>query len=96
MLESTVGLLGGLCLSALTLLISFCIFGSIVAALRAVNQGSAAAIAGRSRSSSVSLTKRLPWDNDNRDMTTASKMFGGNAAWLKESAGTGESCAKLR
>jgi hypothetical protein len=72
MLESTVELLGGLCLSALTLLISFCIFGSIVAALRAVNQGRARAIAGKSRSSSVSLAKRLPWDNDNRDMPTAS------------------------
>lgn len=41
MLESTIGLLGGLCLSALTLLISFCIVGSTVAALRAVGRGSA-------------------------------------------------------
>jgi hypothetical protein len=39
MLESTVGLLSSLCLSALTLLISFCIVGSIVAALRAVSPG---------------------------------------------------------
>jgi hypothetical protein len=38
MLESTIELLGGLCLSALTLLISFCIVGSIVAALRAVGR----------------------------------------------------------
>ena len=37
MLESAVELLGGLCLSALTLLIGFCIVGSIVAALRAVS-----------------------------------------------------------
>jgi hypothetical protein len=37
MLESAVELLGGLCLSALTLLIGFSIVGSIVAALRAVS-----------------------------------------------------------
>ena len=41
MLEGTVELLGGLCLIALTLLISFCIVDSIVAALRAVSRGSA-------------------------------------------------------
>jgi hypothetical protein len=40
MLESTVELLGGLGLSALTLLSGVCIVGSIVAALRAVSQGS--------------------------------------------------------
>jgi hypothetical protein len=40
LLESTIELLGGLGLSALTLLISFCIVGSIVAALRAVSRGS--------------------------------------------------------
>jgi hypothetical protein len=39
MLESTVELLSDLCLSALTLLIGFCIVGSIVAALRAVGRG---------------------------------------------------------
>ena len=42
MLESTVELLGDLYLSALTLLIGFCIVGSIVPALRAVSRGSAA------------------------------------------------------
>jgi hypothetical protein len=47
MLESTVELLGGLCLSALILLISFCIVGSIVAALRAVGRGSSAVSARR-------------------------------------------------
>jgi hypothetical protein len=41
MLESVVELLGGLFLSALILLIGSCIVGSIVAALRAVSQGSA-------------------------------------------------------
>jgi hypothetical protein len=41
MLESAVELLGGLCLSALTLLIGLCIVGSIVAALRAVSRASA-------------------------------------------------------
>jgi hypothetical protein len=41
MLESTVELLGGLCLSALTLVMSVCMVGSIVAALRAVSRGSA-------------------------------------------------------
>jgi hypothetical protein len=40
MLESIAELLGGLCLSAPTLLIVFCIVGSIVAALRAVSRGS--------------------------------------------------------
>ncbi len=43
MLESTVELLCGLVLSALTLLIGSCIVGPIVAALRAVSRGSAAA-----------------------------------------------------
>jgi hypothetical protein len=41
MLESTVELLGSLCLSALALLTSVFIVGSIVAALRAVSRGSA-------------------------------------------------------
>jgi hypothetical protein len=41
MLESTIELLGGLCLSALTLLMSLCIVGSTVAALRAVSRRSA-------------------------------------------------------
>ena len=38
MLESAVELLGGLFLTALTLLIGSCIVGSIVAALRAVSR----------------------------------------------------------
>jgi hypothetical protein len=42
MLGSTVELLSGLFLSALTLLIGSCIVGSIIAALRAVSRGSAA------------------------------------------------------
>jgi hypothetical protein len=42
MLESTVELLGGLFLSALTFVIGSCIVGSIVAALRAVSRGSIA------------------------------------------------------
>ena len=41
MLESAVDLLSDLCLSALMLLISFCIVGSTVAALRAVRPGRA-------------------------------------------------------
>jgi hypothetical protein len=40
MLESAVELLGGLCLSALTLPIGFSIVGSIVAALRAASRAS--------------------------------------------------------
>jgi hypothetical protein len=40
MLENTVELVGDLCLIALPLLVGFCIVGSIVAALRAVSQGS--------------------------------------------------------
>jgi hypothetical protein len=43
MLEGTVELLGNLLLVALTLLIGACIVGSIIAALRAVNRGSATA-----------------------------------------------------
>jgi uncharacterized membrane protein YjgN (DUF898 family) len=39
MLESVVELLSGLSLSALTLVIGYCIVGSIVAALRAVSGG---------------------------------------------------------
>jgi hypothetical protein len=42
MLDSTVELLVGLCLIALPLMISFCIVGSIVAALRAVSRKRAA------------------------------------------------------
>ena len=38
MLDFTVELAGGLCLIVLCLLISFCIVGSIVAALRAVTR----------------------------------------------------------
>ena len=38
-LEGTIELLGGVFLSALTLLIGSCIVGSIVAALRAVSRG---------------------------------------------------------
>jgi hypothetical protein len=39
MLESTAELLGGLCLSALILLVGVSIVGSIVAALRALSRG---------------------------------------------------------
>jgi hypothetical protein len=66
MLESTVELLGGLCLSALTLLIGFCIVGSIVAALRAVSRASA----------TVSMRRKVlgfagevtVWDEHNHDL----------------------------
>jgi hypothetical protein len=44
MLESAIELLGDLLLSALTLLIGFCIVGSIVAALRPVIRGSVTVI----------------------------------------------------
>jgi hypothetical protein len=40
MLESAIGLLSALFLTALTLVIGFCIVGSIIAALRAVSRGS--------------------------------------------------------
>jgi hypothetical protein len=40
MVNSAIELLSGFCLSALTLLIAFCIVGSILVALRAVRQGS--------------------------------------------------------
>jgi hypothetical protein len=44
MLERAIELLGDLLLSALTLLIGFCIVGSIVAALRPVIRGSVTVI----------------------------------------------------
>jgi len=47
MLESAIELLGDLLLSALALLIGFCIVGSIVAALRAVSRASATVITRR-------------------------------------------------
>ena len=47
MLESIVELLSGLSLSALPLLIGFCIVGSIVAALRAVSRESGVVTARR-------------------------------------------------
>jgi hypothetical protein len=47
MVESTIELLGGLCLSALILLIGVCIVGSIVVALRAVSRGSGTVSAKR-------------------------------------------------
>jgi hypothetical protein len=40
MLESAIELLVGLCLNALTLLIGFCIVGSIAAALRSISRRS--------------------------------------------------------
>jgi hypothetical protein len=54
MLESIVELLGGLLLSTLTLLVGFCIIGSIVVALRAVSGGSATVNTRRRGGSSVS------------------------------------------
>ena len=55
MLESTVELLGGLFLSALTFVIGSCIVGSIVAALLAVSRGSVTANA-RKRAGHVAET----------------------------------------
>ncbi len=81
MLESTVELLGGLCLSALTVLMSVCIVGSIVAALRAVSRESA----------EITLS-----DEGNPPYSTKAKHNGGNGLWPKESARIGESCAMRR
>jgi len=68
MLESTVELLGGLCLSALTLLIGFCIVGSIVAAIRAVTRASATVSTKRKVLGFVAeVTVR---DERNRDIPT--------------------------
>ena len=66
MLESTVGLLGGLCLSALPLLLSFCIVGSIVAALRAVSRASAPV--GTKGKVFAFVRKVTVWDDLNRDI----------------------------
>jgi hypothetical protein len=54
MLESIVELLGALSFSAVTALIVTCIVGSIVAALRAVNRGSASVSTKKEGSPSVS------------------------------------------
>ncbi len=90
MLESTVELLGGLGLSALPLLVSFCIVGSIVAALRAVSRASATvSTKGKVFGFVAEVTV---WDDLNHDIPR-SQMSGGNAPWLKQSARTGESCA---
>jgi len=60
MLESTVELLGGLFLIALPLLITFCIFGSIVAALRAVSRGSAT-VSTRREEITIAQGERKNW-----------------------------------
>ncbi len=93
MLESTVELLGGLCLSALPLLISFCIVGSIVAALRAVSRASA--IANTKGKVLGFVAEVTVWGDLDHDIPR-SQMSGGNAPWLTESARTGESCATPR
>ena len=68
MLESTVELLGGLCLSALTVLVGFCIVGSIVAALRAVSLASAAV--GTKRKVLGFVAEVTVRDERNRDIPT--------------------------
>ena len=93
MLKSTFELLGGLCLSALPLLISFCIVGSIVAAVRAVSR--AIATVGTKGKVLAFVAEVTVWDDLNHDIPR-SQMSGGNAPWLKESARTGESCAMPR
>jgi hypothetical protein len=93
MLESTVELLGGLCLSALPLLISFCIVGSIVAAVRAVSRASATV--GTKGKVLAFVREVTVWDDLNHDIRR-SQMSGGNTPWLKKSARTGESCATPR
>ena len=60
MLESTIELVGDLLLSALALLIGFCVFGSIIAALRAVSRGSATARQGKYRIGAGSTGLQVP------------------------------------
>ena len=90
MLESTVELLGDLCLSALPLLISICIVGSMVAALRAVS----AAVSTKGKVLGF-VAEVTVWDDLSHDIPR-SQMSGGNAPWLKPSTKTGESCATPR
>ena len=93
MLESTVELLGGLGLSALPLLICFCIVGSIVAALRAVS-GASATVSTKGKVLAF-VREVTVWDDLHPDIPR-SRISGGNAPWMKESARTGESCATPR
>jgi hypothetical protein len=57
MLEGTAELLGGLCLIALPLLISFCLVGSIVAALQAVSRGSATVTTVSTRTEEITMAQ---------------------------------------
>jgi hypothetical protein len=65
---SAVELLGDVLLSALTLLIGSCIVGSIVAALRAVSRGSAAANMRRLQRCWVFMPQRMVSDERNSDI----------------------------
>jgi hypothetical protein len=68
MLESTVELLSGLGLGALTLLIVSCIVGSMVAALRAVSRASATV--GTKRKIIGFAAAATVWDEHNRNILT--------------------------
>jgi hypothetical protein len=57
MLESAVELLGGLFVSALLLLIAFCVIGSTVAALRAVRR---AAVSGKRGREEITVAQESP------------------------------------
>jgi hypothetical protein len=74
MLESTVELLGSLCLSALISLIEFCIVGSMVAALRAVSRASPTVSTKRKVLGLV--TEATVGDDHNRDMTAQAQCAG--------------------
>jgi hypothetical protein len=93
MLESTVELLSGLCLSALPLLIGFCIVGSIVAALRAV--GLTLTTVSTQGKVFGFVAEVTVWDDLNHDIAR-NQMSRENAPWLKESATMEESCATPR
>ena len=71
MLAGTVELLGGLCLTALILLIGLCIVGSVVAALQPVTQANATVSTKRKVVGFVA--EGTARDKHNRDISTEDK-----------------------
>jgi hypothetical protein len=75
MLESFIELLAGLFLIALTLLICSCIVGSIVAAIRAVNHGSATmniSVLGRMQKRGNTVAQHL-WNHSSATLSPTRK-----------------------
>ena len=91
-LESTVELVGGLFLIALTLLMGSCMVGSVVAALLAIGGRSATPSTRNGSRSSVSAEATVS-DGRDHDIPHCSQTSGKNALRLTVTTSTGESCA---